>query len=106
MDLENLDLLNIETIEILGLKIEHSLHSFEETEISKLSVPGFGEWVLFVIEDQLLVLLLGGIPENMKQKFCLNFAELPDREVSRHEIIENFVSFLLESFAQIETGIN
>lgn len=106
MNLENLKFLREETVDAQGLKVQHSLHCLEGTEFSKLSVPGFGDWLLVIIEGQLITLLLGGLPEKMRENFCFNSAELPSQNISHQEMIESFVGFLLESFAetQIETN--
>ncbi|MBD3261919.1 MAG: hypothetical protein GF334_09685 [Candidatus Altiarchaeales archaeon] len=95
---------NTEVIETLGLKVKHNLHCLEEVPVSKVWIPGFGEWVLLIFEGRVLAFLVEGVPESMREEYRLTSAHIPDENVSLRQIIEDFVEFLLTSFASSHSG--
>jgi len=95
-----------EVIETLGLKIQHNLHCLEEVPLSKISIPGFGEWILVLVDGAVWSFLIGGIPEEMREQYCFNSAPLPNHKISIQKIIEGFVEFLLNSFAECQGSLN
>lgn len=89
--------LAVEVLESSGLQIQHSLHCIGEIPFSKINVPGLGEWLIVVVDLQVFVFLLGGIPEKIKAKYWFHLAILPDKKATIDEVINAFVEYLILS---------